>query len=413
MKKIAVPMILLAIAGVAGAQSSVTLFGVIDTSISSYGTKSTRYVVPETTIKQTQTVLSSNSFVPSRLGFRGTEDLGGGLSANFWLEGQLATDDGGAAFFSRRSTVSLAGPFGELRLGRDYTPTFWIDTLFDPMNNIGVGASLIGSVNGRIAPAAALSGGGLLNTQLGGALDNYIRTSNAIGYFLPPGLGGFYGQVMYALPEGIKNSLVPGSPSNRGGLYGARFGYANGPLDVAGSYVESTPVDAVAPFITPARERKVKMADLAASYDFKLLKLFGEISRTTDDLVAALGSTGAPSALTSRTSTNYEGALVGVTVPIGAGMVRSAYSYVKSKTDAPGLLPANQDASASRFAIGYVYYLSKRTLLSATAAYTRMKDAQNNPVMGILPGLAIGYVTTGGYAPRSSTGYDVGITHSF
>lgn len=57
----------------------------------------------------------------SRLGFRGEEDLGGGLKAGFWLEGGINVDDGGTGFkFDRRSTVM--GNFGEVRLGRDKTP---------------------------------------------------------------------------------------------------------------------------------------------------------------------------------------------------------------------------------------------------------------------------------------------------
>ena len=66
--------------------------------------------------------------LPSRWGIRGTEDLGGGLYAGFWLESAVLPDTGAAqaAFWGRRSTVSLGSKdYGELRLGRDYTPTFW------------------------------------------------------------------------------------------------------------------------------------------------------------------------------------------------------------------------------------------------------------------------------------------------
>ena len=91
-----------------------------------------------------KTQLTNSGYNSSRLGFRGTEDLGGGMSASFWLEAGVNNDDGtGAATstnnqaiaapapavagtqgltFNRRSTVSLAGGWGELRLGRDYTP---------------------------------------------------------------------------------------------------------------------------------------------------------------------------------------------------------------------------------------------------------------------------------------------------
>src|SRR5690606_12621790 len=124
MKKSLVALAALAVAGVASAQSSVTLFGIVDAGISSYQTNS-RYVNNDIffqpvlgehygNIKQKQTVLSSSGYNSSRLGFRGTEDLGGGLAASFWLEAGLNNDDGsgqagGALAFNRRSTVSLSG----------------------------------------------------------------------------------------------------------------------------------------------------------------------------------------------------------------------------------------------------------------------------------------------------------------
>ncbi len=99
----------------------------------------------------------------SRLGFRGVEDLGGGLKASFWLEGALAVDtgtqplasiDGGrnnaAGIFQRRATVSLMGGFGELRLGRDKVPTNLTWDEFDPFRDTGVGrSSRLGQCLGR------------------------------------------------------------------------------------------------------------------------------------------------------------------------------------------------------------------------------------------------------------------------
>ena len=178
---------------------------------------------------------SANSF--SRLGFRGTEDLGGGLAAGFWLEAGLQNDTGigfnsntnnqasgaagvGALTFNRRSTVSLSGGFGELRLGRDYTPTFWNTAIFDPFGTgggIGANQLYFSGLGGLTAPTGT-------------------RASNSIGYFLPPNLGGFYGQAMVAMGENDNRSLLPGSAiSNRndGNYAGVRGGYLNGPFHVS------------------------------------------------------------------------------------------------------------------------------------------------------------------------------------
>jgi predicted porin len=67
------------------------------------------------------------------------------LAASFWLEAPITNDDGqqGISTFARRSTVSLSGGFGEVRLGRDYSPSFWNDSVFDPFGVIGVGTNLI------------------------------------------------------------------------------------------------------------------------------------------------------------------------------------------------------------------------------------------------------------------------------
>jgi len=133
-----------AFAGAASAQSSVTLFGVVDQSVNYIKNGSTK-----------TTTLQSNQLNSNRLGFKGTEDMGGGLKAGFWLEAGMANENGlmgggngltstnaptyaatganGASIFNRRSTVSLFGAFGEIRLGRDYDPSFW-NTVYDDVN---------------------------------------------------------------------------------------------------------------------------------------------------------------------------------------------------------------------------------------------------------------------------------------
>src|ERR1700709_838020 len=96
----------------AQAQSSVTLFGVVEETRDQ--TKAGDAKAPE---------VNGGGLSTSRLGFRGAEDLGGGLSAGFWLEASVAGDSGATntqRFFHRRSTVSLSSAsWGEIRLGRD------------------------------------------------------------------------------------------------------------------------------------------------------------------------------------------------------------------------------------------------------------------------------------------------------
>ena len=135
MKKRLLVLAALGFVGAASAQSSVTLFGVLDADVSHYSQGGL-----------SRTMLGSSGSTPSQLGFRGTEDLGGGLSANFWLEAALLNDSGagaatgGGLSFSRRSTVSLAGDFGEIRLGRDFSPSYWNHVMFSAFGTVGPGA---------------------------------------------------------------------------------------------------------------------------------------------------------------------------------------------------------------------------------------------------------------------------------
>lgn len=414
MKKSLVALAALAVAGVASAQSSVTLFGVVDAAVSGTSNKSDNISFPTLanpfyvdSVKTSRTELRNSGYNSSRLGFRGTEDLGGGLAASFWLEAPISNDNGqeGIATFARRSTVSLSGGFGEIRLGRDYTPTFWNDTVFDPFGTNGVGTNLISTANSGFG---AWNGGATTSvpgiTNVTGS--NYVRASNTVGYFLPPNLGGFYGQVMYGFHERTKYDPGAATPdvlnSQRTGRYvGGRFGYANGPLDVAASYGQSTVGDDFFDGITSS----VKTFNLGASYDFGVVKLFGEYSKAKNEV------DNEAIFFTPTTDIDLKGYLLGATVPVGPGLIRVAYSAVKYDLNVPATLFGTfDDPKANKFAIGYVHNLSKRTALYATVARIRNKNGA---------GLTVGgpsFVTSFGgsaFQPKTSTGYDFGIRHAF
>jgi predicted porin len=384
MKKSLTALAALVVTGLASAQSSVTLFGVVDAGVS-YQSATSRSATTGLTSKQSQWSVSNSGYNSSRIGFRGTEDLGGGLAASFWLEAPISNDDGSNALaFTRRSTVSLSGGFGEIRLGRDYSATFWNDTVFDPFGTNGSGSSVINTVSGSSA---------LGNT-------NYVRASNMVGYFLPPNLGGFYGQFQYGLNEAVKTSATDttAATSTSAGRYvGGRFGYANGPLDVALSVGQNIAVD------TTTLTRKIQTINLGASYDFGPVKLFGELSNVKNKFDLAAGDT----------HDTYNGYLIGASVPVGAGMIRASYSTVRYNDGAAGV--TGEDPRANKFALGYVHNLSKRTALYATVA--RVNNRNDSAYTGSLTAASTtGYGSTGvSYSgvPRSSTGYDFGIRHAF
>ncbi|MDP3708620.1 MAG: porin [Polaromonas sp.] len=354
MKHIATVAALLALAaGTASAQSSVTLFGVVDANLRNVDNSGVG----------SNTSMTSGGLNSSRFGFRGVEDLGGGLKAGFWLESDIASDTGMTSvdgrLFSRRSTVSLMGNFGEVRLGRDYNPT-GLDTFSgDPFFAVGVGGATGSS------GVARFSYGPL-------AQANYYRSDNLISYFTP-NIAGFYGSVGFSLDEGVNLSNLPAG--NQARKYaGGRLGYANGPIDATVSY-GATDVD-----ITGG---KYKTTSIGGSYDFGVAKLMGRYFR--DELVAV----GKENRI-----------LLGVTVPVGAHLIRASYN----RSDATGGTDAYNASDATKLALGYVHNLSKRTALYGTLARISNKGGATFAIAGGNSGMAAG---------GKSTGYEMGLKHSF
>ena len=363
MKKSLIALAVLAAAGTASAQSSVTLFGIVDATIQRVNNEGGPSV----------TRLTQSGYNSSRLGFRGTEDLGGGMSASFWLEAGMQNDDGrgfgtntnnqasggGSATggtqgltFNRRSTVSLAGNWGEVRLGRDYTPQFWNLTVFDAFGTNGVGSTL--TLNSIITGSTA------------------VRASNGIGYFLPGNLGGFYGQYAHYLGENPSGAVN----SSDGTGDGFRIGWANGPVNVALAMSETKN------HLASGADAKIKQNNVGGQWDFGVAQLLGQY---TWDSVG---------------STDGKGWNIGGLFPIGAGQIRLAYSEYKVE---PG--GGLAEPKSSKWALGYVHNLSKRTALYVTWADVSNK---NGAAASVAPGAA--------GAPgvnQSSSGFDLGVRHSF
>ncbi len=132
MKKKYLATVMLAAFGVmassAYAQSNVTIYGIVDTGV--------EYINNANAKKDSLVRLNSGAMNTSRLGFRGTEDLGGGLKAVFQLESGIKVDTGAqdaADFFGRQANVGLEGSWGRIVAGRSYTTTYDFIGQFDPM----------------------------------------------------------------------------------------------------------------------------------------------------------------------------------------------------------------------------------------------------------------------------------------
>ena len=380
MKKSLVALAVMAAAGAASAQSSVTIYGILDVGYTRNGGS----------IFSSTGLSNSTNGLGSRLGFKGVEDLGGGLKAGFVLETGIQNDSGagqinpstnniaassvpGSLQFGRLSYVNLAGNSGEVRLGRDIVPSYYNDVVYDPFGGLTVAAGLntVGSFI-TVGPTN-------------------LRASNMVSYFTPGSLGGFFAQLSYAIGENASNTGVNKDDGRYGGI---RVGYAAGPLSIAAAAGKTTDT-----ITATGQSNDRKQANIGGTYDFGVAKLFANYTRTSQDHFGAV-SNGAD--LVTK------GYLLGVTAPVGPGLIRASYSRIKD-TDLDNKV-------SKKLGIGYQYNLSKRTALFATVARINNSNGATLttaviPSAGNLANLGVG---AGLNAPNAnSTGYDIGLRHSF
>ncbi len=344
MKKALIALAVLGLTGGAAvAQSSVTLFGVLDANM--------RYTKSS---GQNLKKVDSSGLNTSRFGVRGTEDLGGGLKAGFWLESEVSSDTGvaggGSAFWGRRATVSLMGDFGEVRLGRNKTASRLHIEDFDPSQATGMGNVL--AVYSSLGSGTNLAAG---------------RADNMVSYLTPDNLGGFYGAVDVSAGEGAGTGTT--GTANKG--YYGRAGYKQGALHVSGTYA------------TVGTTSKYKLAAIGASYDFGIVKPAFNYSQAK---------------FNDRKEDVYT---LSATAPLGQGLLMASYTDAKFNNAAE--VAGISAGDAKLYFVGYVYNLSKRTAL-----YTTYGTIDNN---GAGKFAVAGSPTV--VAGRSSSGFDVGIRHSF
>jgi len=291
----------------------------------------------------------------SRLGFRGVEDLGGGMRAEFWLEAGVANDSGAGyatnsnnqavtalasagtqgLTFNRKSTVGLVGSMGEIRLGRDYSPQFYPDAQYDPFGTNGVASSLIAY------------GGGL----------TAVRASNMIAYHSPV-VGGFKVMIATYMGEAASTAAKVGDGN------GMWLNYAKGPLSIG--YASGT--------TTTGAGTEVKTSTMGGSYDLGVARLMFNSN--------TVSNTGA---------VDLKGTMMGALIPMAGGTLKFSNASLKQGA-----------AETTRNAVGFVKPLSKRTSLFATYASNSNSGGATRALNGAVTG-----------ANQSSTGYDLGVNHTF
>ena len=347
MKKTLLALSLSSMFGIASAQSTnVTAYGTLDTGIASTNGANAAGTV---------TSVESGQQSYSRLGFKGSEDLGSGMKAIFDLEAGLNLSTGNVGLsgagnnipadqnnnlFSSQAYLGLAGNFGAVKLGRQFSPLYIAYGSIDPF------------VTGFAANINNFFGTDALNSS------NYQRMSNAAIYETSDNLAGFKGSVAYGFGG------VAGDTSAQSQV-GASLGYANGPLTVSYAYHQANNQQSGNP---AASVDTFKTNFIGAAYAFGPVKVHAAFDQNRQ------GS--------SFKTQDY---LLGFTVPFGAQAVFVDYTHKDNKLVS--------SADADQYAVGYTYNLSKRTNLYG--AYTYVKNQGHSWIDTEVAGNSVGTVQLG------------------
>lgn len=348
---------LLATAGAAQAQSSVKLYGYVEGTFGSYE----NFNLDTGKVERT-TEVGSGNMMTSFIGLSGSEDLGGGLKAEFALESFLANDTGSTltnmagGFWGRASWVGLSGDFGRVILGQYDNAMFTYGLLYNPFGSSMVFSPTMVSYYGL---SGTVFGTGSLAT-----LGYDTGWVNSVTYETP-NFGGFTASVQVA----PKETTAKGDAKN---AYAVSAAYNSGPVSVMAVYTSSGDTRPAGVDAGPYIARQKNYA-LGASYDFGVAKLMGQYSVVKDETGGA----------DDKTKFFQVGVLVPVTA---AGNLMVSYGQTKYEdgTDEPKL---------KQFSVGYDYSLSKRTGVYAALTTKKLSDA--------------------GMIDDTATTYAVGLRHAF
>jgi len=358
-------IIALAVAALASsaafAQTNVTVYGVVDAGVahvSSTGKKATNFV-------------ESGLLGGSRIGFKGVEDLGNGLKALFVLEYALSVDDNSAvgvadapwsSSVARQQLVGLTGGFGTAVIGRAQTAGYDWACAYNP-----IAGSALDTV-GKLGASFLLSCG------------SNGRANNAIAY-ISPSFGGVTVALNHARvsESAYANGGAPGTDYKDNTANLISVTYANGPVGVGAIYSKVNVASTTA-------SDSWREYGLGASYDFKVVKLFGTYQSMKTEGVA--GSEGS----------NIKYSLA-VAAPVSAaGTVVGSVARNKLKNNAI----ANDSTTA--WNVSYLHALSKRT--TAYAGYTHLSN-QSGANLGAVPGAMLPNLD------GNSSVLGLGINHKF
>jgi predicted porin len=383
-------LIALAIAGLSGAafaqSSNVTIYGVIDSTFDFISVGDGQTGVPAKGTPNFNRVQSNGS----RLGFKGTENLGNGMSAFFQFESNAKFDAGGGLDTGRDSFLGLKGNFGTVKMGNFSGPNRDLAGKLDVVihsDGIGDNSALLGKLGGRAK-----------------YFDD--RYKNSIAY-ITPNFSGFEGTLQYQANENKDETPNKGINSS---LYELGLKYDNGPIFVGVAYGKLNENNEI--FITPPSTTKNNNSTFNVGSDADATEIrVGGSYKFGDASVRALYARTKSEGGLGELKQNVWG--VGGTYNVTAnGKVLAQYYRA---ADVDGSLGATDlsDTGAKFWVLGYEHSLSKRTTLIAHYAYLK-NDSRTSTVAGPGKGYDFGDGATGftGNDVKLS-GVSLGLNHNF
>ncbi|WP_354683362.1 porin [Cupriavidus necator] len=354
-------------AGGAYAQSSVTLYGVVDAGL--------EYNSNSGASGDNLFRMTSGNQSGSRWGLRGVEDLGGGLKGVFVLESGFEVDTGRSGqdgrLFGRQAYVGLQSQFGSLLLGRQQTSMYDFGLQYDPMA-ISTRYSITG-----IAPEFA------------------SRADNTVKY-----IGTFGGLTASAFYSFNNNGQEVAGAFRRGQQYGALLSYAAGPFSVGAAYDEihgsSTGTGAA---LVDQSGQRIRRASVGANYAFGPAKVYAGYRWAKAAEGASL-----PGAPAANTGSNLYWLGLGYQLTPAFSLSGAAYYQDFRKTD----------ADPWQFVITADYALSKRTDVYTSLSYALNDNGSTLGVGGFnSPATATSAAVTNVQPGKDQFGAVIGIRHKF
>ncbi|MFA5488745.1 MAG: porin [Candidimonas sp.] len=334
--------------GVAQADTSVTLYGILDAGVGYQRVKLDD-------AKATKTGLINGIQSGNRWGLRGTEDLGDGLRAVFTLESGFDLGNGlsaqGGRLFGRQATLGLAGDsWGQLDFGRQ---TNIASKYFGPLDPFGTGF-------GQAGAGSSFSSA------------NTVRYDNMIMY-QTPNFSGFQFGVGYSFNVNATSQhwKISGQEDRNTPAITTGLRYVNGPISLVGTYDQLNKAPNV---VAGGDTGRVRAWNVGGAYDFEVAKLslgFGQTRNGFFEL--ATGNVGQAGGLIDIPGYQYADGLkannylVGLTAPIGPGKILASWQMSSPTGDFKDVGAKKQQV----YSLGYTYDLSKRTNVYAIGSYAK------------------------------------------